>query len=442
MALIVGCGGRERLPSQVQRRDSGVDPTDGGEPFPDGGEVKDDPDSGVPPPDSGTPDSGAAIPDAGDVCTDGPFKQARAGVFYGTDLPSYVTLTAGQIQGIGSFDFCSGTLIAPTWVLTAKHCEVDLSSPFCVGTTPSNPNVCINPLRVIDHPSGDLTLVELVQPAADRLATVETIPVLTETIDLSWVGRMAEAAGYGQDENGNFGRREFTAEPIADVFADELTIDGQGTHGVCFGDSGGPVMVVASDGSVRVGGALSDGDESCVGMDNFTRVDPYLQWIESYVGTVGPQPCGSVTSEGLCSPDRGRATWCDANGQLASAACGPSDVCGWSQTELGWRCIDPASDPCGGVTFDGECSGNMLRWCDHGQPLERDCGACAETCLPGAQSGYYCVASNCGDTDYLGRCDGNVAVWCSLEGVLQQENCSASNSTCRYIDDETGYYCD
>ena len=63
-----------------------------------------------------------------------------------------------------------------------------------------------------------------------------------------------------------------------------VIIDGEGTRGVCNGDSGGPVMVIAEDGTVRVAGTLHYGDPSCVGRDNYTRVDLFRDWIEGHTG--------------------------------------------------------------------------------------------------------------------------------------------------------------
>jgi hypothetical protein len=390
------------------------------------------------------PDSGVPPPDAGDLCIDGPQKLPRSNVFFGTDLPSHVPLTSGQITAIGTFFGCSGVVISPTWVLTAKHCGLDSTTAFCIGTAPDDPNACIDAQRVVDHPAGDMTLVELVQPATDVLPGVEPVPILLENLDQTWVGRTAEASGYGQDENGDSGRREFTAEPISDVSGDEITIDGQGIHGVCFGDSGGPLMVIASDGAVRVAGALSYGDESCVGMDHFARVDTYRAWIETYVPAtpIGPQPCGTVTAEGSCSDDRRRATWCGANDELAIESCAATHVCGWSAADSGFRCIPNADDPCEGLSFDGECRSNVLRWCDRGVLLERACSACGETCLPREnQGGFFCVESSCGDVDHLGKCEGSVAVWCNLEGSLERRDCAAFGESCGYIDDQIGWFC-
>jgi hypothetical protein len=69
-----------------------------------------------------------------------------------------------------------------------------------------------------------------------------------------------------------------------DLAGHELTIDGEGRHGVCFGDSGGPVMVIDSGGVTSVAGNLSWGDPDCLGKDRYTRVDTNRAWLEGLLG--------------------------------------------------------------------------------------------------------------------------------------------------------------
>jgi hypothetical protein len=46
------------------------------------------------------------------------------------------------------------------------------------------------------------------------------------------------------------------------------------------------------------------------------------------------------------------------------------------------------SDPCGGLDYAGECSGNTVRWCDEGEIYEHSC-ASGETCDWSDDYGYY-----------------------------------------------------
>ena len=125
-----------------------------------------------------------------------------------------------------------------------------------------------------------------------------------------------------------------------------LTIDGQGMRGVCFGDSGGPVMVIAADGTVRVAGDLSNGDGSCVGQDNYTRADVHRAWIEGFTGPTVVDPGG-----------------------------GGGD----------------AGDPCVGLDERGRCDGPVARWCQGGAPRQRDCAACGQACdWVDDVMGFYC----------------------------------------------------
>ena len=383
-------------------------------------------------------------PPGGDICIDGPNKPLEnviSNVYYGTDEPTEIPLTPGQVWAIGNFFGCSGTVIAPTWVLTASHCNLRRGAQFCVGTAPNNPDVCFRAARVLDQPRGDMTLIELDGDATAGLPGLEPIGLLLEDLGRPWIGRIVEAAGYGRDERGRSGRREFTAEPIARLGNDTLTINGEGRHGVCFGDSGGPVTAIAADGSARIAGVLSNGDSSCVGFDNYTRVDVYRTWIEGYTGPTpapGPQPCGMIDAAGRCEANT--AVFCDGD-VLARQQCGGGDVCAWD-TAAGWRCVAPAADPCGGLTWLGDCDGGVLSWCDRGQLHTRDCRSCTEVCVNrNADVGHVCVPSACADgLDFQGRCDGDTAVWCNRDGEQETRRCS-SNQRCAWVDEDTGYFC-
>lgn len=364
-------------------------------------------------------------------------------VYYGTSSPTYVPLSPGQILAIGDLGGCSGTLVAPTWVLSAKHCGLFAGAKFCLGEQSSRPAACLNVLRVLEHPDAgnDLAVAELDVDARVLVPEVQPIPIMTALMDKEneWIGQMAEAAGYGLTETGGVGTRYFTAEPIVDFAGNLMTVDGQGMHGLCNGDSGGPVMVIATDGTVRVAGALYGGDASCVGRDSYTRTDLFKDWIEGYTGptSVDPSGCGSFDAVGGCAGNTAR--WCEGE-ELRAEECPAGTACGWDEAVAGFRCI-AGDDPCLGYDRRGGCDNNVARWCEDGQPRSLDCSGCGFVCNPYAGlDGAYCQYDPCMGLDYLGRCNGTVAEWCE-NGEVESYDCAMDGDTCGYVDENIGYYC-
>jgi hypothetical protein len=376
---------------------------------------------------------------SGEIC-EGDIRLAQE-VYYGTLLPSHVPLEPGQILAIGDFNGCSGTLIAPRWVLSADHCRLNPGVRFCMGEQPDDPNICLTVVRVIAHPQNDLALAELETDAVVEVPGLQPIPIMTDRMDASWLGRLAEAAGYGQTEDGTLGTRYFVTEPIVDLNGSFLTVDGDGSSGLCRGDSGGPVMVIAPDATVRVAGALYGGDASCVGRDSYTRTDLAREWIETYTGPTVAQPgsCGSIDAVGACfSADT--ALWCEGGTVLRSETCAEGTRCGWDDAAAAFRCI-AGPDPCEGYDRRGGCDGAVAYWCESGALRARDCGSCGETCDPFATTaGVYCRHDACMGLDYQGRCNGSVAEWCD-SGALRTYDCAADGQSCGYINDDLGYYC-
>ncbi len=283
--------------------------------------------------DAATPSTDAAFCDPGD--------ERSSAVYYGTREDTTLMLTPGQVLSIVRVELggglCSGAIIAPRWVLTAAHCATGGGGSIALGANPDALDRTIAVRRQLTHSSIDLMLLELAEDATVAVPGLTPIPVFTGSL-APLVGRTAEAAGYGQQESGRLGERRFSAEPIVQVAGDFISIDGMGRRGVCFGDSGGPLML-RDGGSVQVLGALSNGDPSCVGVDNYARIDLGRAWVETNVGPTMPPP-----------------------------------------------------DPCSGETLSGRCEGDTAIWCEGSRVLRRACASCGQRCasVPGL-GGMYCV---------------------------------------------------
>ena len=185
---------------------------------------------------------------------------------------------------------------------------------------------CVRIARAISHPdynrpmqfAHDITMLELEQDATAVNADVVPIPIMTEAFDSSWIGRDIEMSGYGQTETGSSNVRFFGVMEVTGMPEQFIELDGRGT-GTCYGDSGGPVLVVASDGTVRLGGDASHiygSPPTCGYNARYVRLDIHQEWVEGFTGptSVGPTPCEMVDAIGSCEGNR--AQWGGADHTL------------------------------------------------------------------------------------------------------------------------------
>jgi secreted trypsin-like serine protease len=209
-------------------------------------------------------------------------------IYFGTTEPQQLVLGAAERAAIGlvlpvSEDaLCTGILLPGGWVLTARHCDTGVALRFeTSGVTATSTAVT----GIVHHPEHDVMLLE---PDAGTPLAAAPIPLWGDRIDESWVGAPVTLAGVGQTETRSVGALRFAEERVVLVDETEIRVDGAGVSGACIGDSGGPLLVAAADGSARIAGVLDRGARSCVGVDVYTRVDRIHDWVTQITGARAP----------------------------------------------------------------------------------------------------------------------------------------------------------
>ena len=210
-----------------------------------------------------------------------------------------------------------------------------------------------------------------------------------EPLTKDWLGEWGDAAGFGEThttETGLF----FARVQLVALDHKVLTVDGQGQQGLCFGDSGAPLLWQRDPQSPPlILGTEQWGDPSCVDKDYITRMDVVADWVDALLATEpGPvlQLCAGAAEESSCA--QGVRSWCSGGYQHQEDCATEGRVCGWRGEALGFACLPLA---CGEVDFLGNCRGDVLEWCGARGFRAKDCASEGLQCVWGdSNKGYNC----------------------------------------------------
>ncbi|MFF8642625.1 S1 family peptidase [Streptomyces sp. NPDC015345] len=176
---------------------------------------------------------------------------------------------------------CSASIIAPTWILTAKHCVSGGGLSFRVGSLDqTSGGTMANGVSVYNHSGSDLSLVKLDRSVAGTYARLGSPGSVS-------VNQTVQVYGWGATSQcGSEINCQSRLLKVANVVVTGGCRDAYQGQAICArrgdgitagGDSGGPMMA----NGVQVGVASTSDRQTTTA---YTNVTAYRSWIQSIAG--------------------------------------------------------------------------------------------------------------------------------------------------------------
>lgn len=187
---------------------------------------------------------------------------------------------------------CTGVIIAPHFILSAAHCELEGADIYFGLVATKKQAVYYKVKNVTPHPRysaaanmggaepGDYKDYAIVEFSEDLPPGFKPVPFAT--LKQITKGTTIHLSGYGIDENYKYdGIMKKTQVSVVAIGEFEFMTDEKKT-GSCHGDSGGPAYIMV-DNKLYLAGITSRGEAQCRGYGIYGMPAAEMGWIKSVI---------------------------------------------------------------------------------------------------------------------------------------------------------------